>query len=151
MLDGAAHARQPFAQGRYLRHPSRSLRAYPQYRISPMPAVFTPTHGRLSVRKQKGHLGRTSWSKPSGNPFGQDALLSGLMLLSTTTMGTLPDRLGTCQAHTISPVKKPAAKAQASMIQISGSVLSCGGWYRGSNCSLYCSGNASDNVRGKRL
>ena len=42
LLNGATHTRQSFAQGHYLRHPVRSLRAFPQYRISPIPCRVDP-------------------------------------------------------------------------------------------------------------
>jgi hypothetical protein len=63
MLDGATHTRQSFAQGHYLRHPVRSLRAFPQYRISLIPCRVDPDEMSGCV-EQKKRLTAASGGRP---------------------------------------------------------------------------------------
>jgi hypothetical protein len=56
MLDGATHTRQSFAPGHYLRHPVRSLRASPQYRLSPIPCRVDPDEMSGCVDQKKDLL-----------------------------------------------------------------------------------------------
>jgi len=53
LLNGATHTRQSFAQGHYLRHPVRSLRAFPQYRISLIPCRVDPDEMSGCVEQKK--------------------------------------------------------------------------------------------------
>ena len=56
LLNGATHTRQSFAQGHYLRHPVRSLRAYPQYRNVPHACRVYPDTWAVAWTKKKDLL-----------------------------------------------------------------------------------------------